>query len=108
MALLFERPLRGDDVPVRRFLYVATPGIRNYLEYGGHGVLVFDIDANHKFIKRIPTAGVDENGKPLNVKGICASATTKRLFVSTIKTLQAFDLIAEKLIWEKAYETELV
>ena len=24
-----------------RFLYVAVPGIRNYLEYGGHGVLVY-------------------------------------------------------------------
>jgi len=23
-----------------RFLYVATPGVRDYLEYGGHGVLV--------------------------------------------------------------------
>lgn len=28
----------------KRFLYVATPGIRDYLEYGGHGVIVFDID----------------------------------------------------------------
>src|SRR6266566_7951655 len=26
----------------RKLLYVAAPGIRNYLEYGGHGVLVFD------------------------------------------------------------------
>ena len=25
-----------------RFLYVAVPGIRNYLEFGGHGVLVFE------------------------------------------------------------------
>ena len=28
----------------RRLLYAAVPGIRNYLEYGGHGLLVFDID----------------------------------------------------------------
>src|SRR2546427_4394233 len=27
----------------RKLLYVAEPGIRNYLEYGGHGVLVFRI-----------------------------------------------------------------
>src|SRR4051794_26184114 len=32
----------GADEPERRLLYVATPGIRNYLEYGGHGLLVFD------------------------------------------------------------------
>jgi hypothetical protein len=94
----------ADDAPVRRLLYVAVPGIRNYLEYGGHGVLVFDIDAGHKFVKRIPSAGLDQNGKPLNVKGVCASATTKRLYVSTIKTLQSIDLIAEKLLWEKSYD----
>ena len=67
--LLSASVVRGSDgVVARRLLYVATPGVRNYLEYGGHGVLVFDIDAGHKFVKRIPTAGLDEAGKPLNVK----------------------------------------
>jgi len=83
---------------------VATPGIRDYLEYGGHGILVFDIDNNHRFIKRIPSAGLDQEGKPLNVKGICAHAGTRRLYVSTIKTLMSFDLVTEKLLWEKPYE----
>ncbi len=94
----------ADEAPVRRTLYVAVPGVRNYLEYGGHGVLVFDIDAGHKFVKRIPTAGLDEAGKPINVKGVCASAATKRLYVSTIKTLQCLDLVSGKLLWEKAYD----
>src|ERR1043166_6225181 len=31
----------------RRLLYVAVPGIRDYLERGGHGVLGFDIDRGH-------------------------------------------------------------
>ena len=97
-------PAVADDGPVHRLLYVATPGVRNYLEYGGHGLLVFDIDAGHKFLKRIPTAGLDENGKPLNVEGICANASMRRLYISTIKTLQAFDLTTEKLIWEKSYD----
>jgi DNA-binding beta-propeller fold protein YncE len=88
----------------KRYLYVAVPGIRNYLEFGGHGLLVFDIDKNHQFVKRIATAGVDEAGKPLNVKGICASAATKRLHISTIKTLSCIDLLTEKVLWEKAYE----
>ena len=94
----------AEEASIRRMLYVATPGIRNYLEYGGHGLVVFDIDEGHKFVKRIPTAGLDENGKPLNVKGICACSITNRLYVSTIKTLQAFDLTTERLIWEKSYE----
>jgi len=48
----------------RRLLYVAAPGIRDYLEYGGHGILVFDIDDGHKFVKRIVSGGLDEHGKP--------------------------------------------
>lgn len=42
------------------YLYVATPGIRDYLGYGGYGLLVFDIDNNHKFVKRIRTQGFHE------------------------------------------------
>lgn len=87
----------------RRYLYVATPGVRNYLEYGGHGILVFDIDNGHKFVKRIPSAGLDDNGRPRNVKGVCASAETQRIYVSTPKTMMCFDLISEKLLWEKSY-----
>jgi len=90
--------------PERKFLYVAEPGIRNYLEYGGHGVLVFDIDHGHRFVKRIPSPGLDEKGQPLNVKGICANAATKRLYVSTTRTLICFDLITEKTLWENVYE----
>ena len=82
----------------RKLLYVATPGIRDYLEYGGHGILVFDISAGHKFVKRIPSAGVDEQGKPLNVKGICVSVKTFRLYIIITRTLMCFDLISEKLL----------
>ena len=39
----------------RRLLYVAEPGIRNYVDYGGVGVLVFDVDADYRFVSRIPT-----------------------------------------------------
>src|SRR5678816_1249642 len=88
----------------RRLLYVAVPGIRNYLEYGGHGVLVFDIDRGHAFVKRIPAAGLGTNGKPLNVKGIAASAATGRLYVSTLQFLTCFDLRTDKILWEKSYE----
>jgi len=90
--------------PPRRLLYVAVPGVRDYLEYGGHGLLVFDIDDGHKLVRRISTAGVNAEGKPLNVKGICACAATKRVYISTIKQLMCLDLVTEKLLWEKEYE----
>ena len=88
----------------QRRLYVAAPGIRDYLEYGGHGLLVFDMDHGHRFLKRIPTAGLDERGKPLNVKGVCASAKTGRIYVGTTKTLTCLDLVTESILWEKSYE----
>lgn len=94
----------ADEPPVHRMLYVAVPGVRDYLEYGGHGLLLFDIDNGHKFVKRIATAGVDENGKPRNVKGICANAKTHRIYISTTHTVQCLDLITEKLLWERAYQ----
>jgi hypothetical protein len=87
-----------------RYLYVGTPGIRNYLEFGGHGLLVFDIDNGHKFVKRIPTAGLGSDGKPLNVKGICANSPTGRIYISTLETLMCIDLLTEKLLWERKYE----
>ena len=93
-----------ESPEVRRLLYVAEPGIRDYLEYGGHGLLVFDIDHGHKFVKRIPTAGLDAKGKPLNVKGVCANAATKRIYISTTQQLMCLDLVTEKLLWEKKYD----
>jgi hypothetical protein len=88
----------------RKFLYVATPGIRDYLEYGGHGILVFDIKDGHKLVRRIPSGGMDQKGHALNVKGICACAKTQRLYVSTTRTLMCFDLVSDKMLWEKDYE----
>src|ERR1044071_6021575 len=86
----------------RRLLYVAVPGIRDYLEYGGHGLLVFDIDNNHKFIQRIPNPappGLNKTGKPLNVKGICASAPLHRIYISPTRTITCLDLLTEKILW---------
>lgn len=88
----------------RHLLYVATPGIRNYLEFGGHGLLVFDMDNGHKLLKRIKTSGFDKDGKPLNVKGIVANAKTNRVYITTTETLQCIDLLTEKILWEKPYD----
>ncbi len=90
---------------VQRLLYVASPGIRDYLEYGGHGILVFDIDDDHKFVRRISLDGygVDEQGKPINVKGVCASAVTQRFYVSTKRHLICLDLLTDKVLWQREY-----
>src|SRR5437660_4030180 len=79
--------LRATPTPEKEQhrLYVAVPGIRNDLEYGGVGILVYDIDVGYKFIKRIPTWDVPPGEAAENVKGTAASAKTGKLYVSTIK-----------------------
>ncbi|MFC4874209.1 hypothetical protein [Negadavirga shengliensis] len=95
----------GDqDKVVNRYLYVAVPGIRNYLGYGGHGLLVFDMDNDHKFVKRIKTKGYMANGKPSNVKGIAVSLPLNSLYISTLEGLQRIDLETEELVWERAFQ----
>jgi len=85
----------------RHFLYVAAPGIRNYLEFGGAGILVFDMDRDHAFVKRIETpAGRKE--KPENIKGVCACAATGRLYFTTLTRLYCVDLRSEKTLWQEA------
>ncbi len=92
------------DGASRRLLYVAAPGVRNYVEYGGVGVLVFDVDAGHRFVKRIPTWDVPAGTAPENVKGIAASAETGKLYLSTPQRLACFDLVTEAKEWERVYD----
>ncbi len=94
-------PVGGQE---RRLLYVATPGIRNYVDYGGIGIIIFDIDNGHRFVKRIPTWQAPAGKEPENVKGIAASAKAGKLYVSTYKRLGCFDLLTEKMVWEKELE----
>src|SRR4051794_20308053 len=99
----------------QRFLYAALPGVGggNNMSYGGAGILVFDIDHGHKFVKRVamPTAlplPASTNGRPVSpqeaIKGIAAHAGTARLYVSTSLRVAAFDLLTDKLVWEQRYE----
>jgi DNA-binding beta-propeller fold protein YncE len=88
----------------KRYLYVAVPGIRDYLGYGGHGILVFDIDNDHRFVKRIATKGFHPDGSPSNVKGIAVSVPLNSIFISTIESLQRIDLTTDKLVWEKTFQ----
>jgi len=88
----------------QHLLYVASPGTRNYLEYGGVGVLVFDIDNGYKFVRRIPTWSLPESGEAENVKGIAASAQTGRVYVTSLTRMIAIDAVTGATIWDKTYD----
>ena len=98
-----------------RFLYAALPGVGggNNMSYGGAGILVFDIDHGHTFVKRIGLQGEPQPPPPANarpgsgqeaIKGIAAHAGTARLYVSTSRRVAAYDLHTDTLVWEQRYE----
>ncbi|HEY7289481.1 MAG TPA: hypothetical protein VH583_06550, partial [Vicinamibacterales bacterium] len=101
----------------QRFLYAALPGVGggNNMSYGGAGILVFDIDHGHRFVRRIPLQGEPPpppdpaatgrggNGQEA-IKGIAAHAETARLYVSTGRRVAAYDLLTDTLVWEQKYE----
>jgi DNA-binding beta-propeller fold protein YncE len=101
---LISAPKAQQHSKVKHYLYVATPGIRDYLGYGGHGILVFDMDNNHRFVKRIKTKGLHPDNTPSNVKGIAVSVPLNSIFVSTLESLQRIDLTSDTIVWEKFYE----
>ncbi|MCC8426843.1 YncE family protein [Mucilaginibacter sp. UR6-11] len=101
-ALAWRVPVKPATVLNGRYLFAAVPGVRDYLGYGGHGLLIFDIDHGHKFVKRIPFRGYHpKNGQPSNIKGIAVSIPLHSVYVTTLEGLQRVDLITGKLIWEK-------
>jgi DNA-binding beta-propeller fold protein YncE len=104
-TLLLALPLFAAPPAKRQhLLYVASPGIRNYVEWGGVGVLVFDVDNGYKLVKRFPTWEYKPGDKVENVKGFAASAATGRMYVSTINRLMAMDIATGKRLWDKTYE----
>ncbi len=89
---------------VRHFLYVCVPGIRGDTKYGGVGILVFDIDHDHRFVRRIPLAVIGDPKHPQPVKGVCASEKTGRIYVSTPSSLECIDLATDQPVWQKKPE----
>ena len=103
-AGLCSQALGARQASQHHYLYVAEPGIRNYVEYGGVGVLVYDMDRNYAFVRRFPSEDVPAGAEPENVKGVAANAATGRLFVTTIKRVMAFDLLTDRKLWDRAID----
>jgi hypothetical protein len=104
LLLALMPPVRPAAAKEKHLLYVASPGLRNYVEYGGVGVLIFEIDDGYRFVKRIPTWDVPAGQKAENVKGVAASANTGAVYVSTLNRMMALDAVTGKKLWDRMYE----
>jgi hypothetical protein len=104
LSLTLLAPAPTPAATEQHLLYVASPGTRNYLEYGGVGILVFDIDNGYKFVRRIPTWTAPDGKDVENVKGIVASGKTGRVYVTSLTHVIAIDAVSGKTIWDKPYQ----
>src|SRR5882672_7106039 len=80
---------------LKRYLYMSTPdGAQS--GGSGKGILVFDIDEGHRFVRRIDIPFKE------GLRGFCGSVKNHAVYYSsTSRILGAFDLETEKVLWEK-------
>ena len=85
----------------KRYLYLSMPdGAQKEGRSDPPGILIFDIDNGHKFVRRIEVPVFSEG-----LRGFAGNVKTHRAyFSSTNRRLGAFDLETEKVVWEKEYE----
>lgn len=89
----------STSAEVRRYLYCATPDGAQAQGKSGTGLIVFDIDHGHKFVRRIDIPIFKEG-----LRGLTGCTATKRLYYSTTnKRLGCFDLENDKVVWDVQY-----
>lgn len=91
-------PVQGAQAQSQRLLYAGVPGVGSIQDLGGAGILVFDIDRGHAFVRRI-SLDAATGGEIEPVRGIAAHAGTGRLYVSTTQRMIALDLLTDEVVW---------
>ncbi len=101
VALVFSvATFASGQSPVKRYLYMSTPDAAQKDYRSGQGILVFDIDDGHKFVRRIDIPAFEEG-----LRGFTGNLKTHRAYFSTSnRRVGAFDLETEKIVWDKTYE----
>src|SRR5437867_2036604 len=98
LTLCWTMAVAAADSGLKRFLYMSTP---DGAQQGGSGkgILIFDIDGGHRFVRRIEIPFKE------GLRGFCGNARNHAVYYSsTSRKLGAFDLETEKILWERTYE----
>ncbi len=99
LALAALVSLHAADPGVKRYLYMSTPDGAQQEGSSGAGILVFDVDAGHQFVRRIDIPSFKEG-----LRGFTPSAETHCAYFSTTsRRLGCVDLETDKVLWERAY-----
>jgi DNA-binding beta-propeller fold protein YncE len=84
----------------KRYLYMSTPDAAQKDYRSGQGILIFDIDDGHKFVRRIDIPAFKEG-----LRGFTGNLKTHTAYFSTSnRRVGAFDLETEKIVWNRFYE----
>jgi hypothetical protein len=84
----------------KRYLYISTPDAAQKDYRSGQGILVFDIDQGHKFVRRIDIPAFKEG-----LRGFTGNLKTHSAYFSGNNgRVGAYDLEKEKIVWDKTYE----
>lgn len=99
--LLSIAMLAFGQTETKRYLYLSMPdAAQKEGRSDPPGILVFDIDNDHKFVRRIEVPAFAEG-----LRGFAGNLKTHRAYFSTTnRRLGVFDLETEKVLWEKTYD----
>lgn len=85
---------------IRRYLYITSPDGAQSNNRSGTGILIFDIDNGHKFVRRIDVPIFREG-----LRGFTGSLANKSVYYSTTnRRLGCINLETDKVVWDKQYE----
>lgn len=100
MICLSGLAARVSGADTGRFLYVATPDGAQTRGNSGAALLVFAMDEEHRFVRRIPVASFGEG-----VRGLTGSPVSKCLYFGTTqRRMGCFDLEKNLVRWEKTFD----
>ncbi len=99
VALAAVISIHAADSGVKRYLYMSTPDGAQQEGASGAGILVFDIDAGHQFVRRIDMPSFKEG-----LRGFTPSPERHCAYYSTTNhRLGCIDLETDKVLWEQTY-----
>lgn len=91
--------LQAADDAVHRYLYIASPDGAQMESSSGKGILVFDIDAGFKFVRRIANENLIAG-----VRGMTGCLATHSLYYSTgARHMGRFDLETDQVLWDREF-----
>ncbi len=83
-----------------RFLYLSSPDGAQSLGRSQPGILVFNIDEGHQFVRHIKIPIFKEG-----LRGFTGNTKTHCIYYSTTnRRLGCFDLEKEEIVWEQQYQ----